>query len=444
MTSKNTDNNRNSHILGGYDGNSKVVLKVKWNLNDFNELKALCMRAIGQKASLKFRGQRFNVNEDAMLKNCDPKNPHNIHLKSKDTSFIISPAQDPQSEYFHIDITYGSLSLLYESIFDLHKSNLGILADMGIIVEEEKLSRIDMQITIKENCRNIVKRIRRVLYKKKIFKKPPRILEQNSITVYFNSSTGKNLKIYDKAEEIRQSKNIEHYREILGREILDEGTSLTRIEFSLKSAFFKKKNLMTMDDLKQHEALIAKNLTDDFVLFTKKHNICPVWKKVQKEFQYYFPGQDGVVEYPTLPKKNTIILSETSRKRVLGTLASYLKVFCSRAPSLERCKNELNSFFKSNKAIIAKLMLKEIVKDNTQNLENQDIRVCIYNGPEYDSRGFKNKYDDSYVVESSCNKPIPEASLSSNIDEFFEDILDQTGLDKLLERKKPAVYESID
>jgi hypothetical protein len=215
---------------------------------------------------------------------------------------------NPVGEIQPVRLRYNAEGLIGRDLFLKHNEVLNFLGRIGFYVTDEKLSRVDIQVMVNED----VSEFMRAIYERRYVCTAQRYsINGRGSGGYPDTFTlGQLLQIciYDKRRELFDHISSEHYKFALmiqncfGEVWLKSEEPVTRVEFRIRREVLRDMGINSLSDLLEHESGLARYCCHSWFRIiserkVKGHSheqpISELWKKVQKQFERYFPGVDG-------------------------------------------------------------------------------------------------------------------------------------------------------
>lgn len=250
---------------------------------------------------------------------------------------------NPKGNIQPVRVRFGFQALAKHNLFDLFDDLSGWLREVGLRIDGDKLTRVDMQIMTERPVNEYVDKIRGGNQAIMLARGAAKIYEERNgdISSY---TVGKAVEfcIYDKRKQLLQKSNAVDY-EIFRREILDNGPLpevLTRIEFRVKREMLKRYGVNSMADLRCSVLGLLEILTNDWfrILAEPKHRghentqkVADCWLEVQEMFQYYFDEENQKTKRSPEELKAHVPKKENNKaenlvKQMMGCAASYAAI----------------------------------------------------------------------------------------------------------------------
>jgi hypothetical protein len=346
-----------SATIGGYDGGVEVGFFGQWKNGCLSEILAQLQKA-QERAQLKSVRKKDDDDDDAYIMLGGAMfqvAPHGSHSGKDDKGGIYYKYvfighgikfyihHNPDCKHIQpMRLRYNYDVLIGRDLFTIHAKTREWLASIGFDVTEEKISRIDMQVTLQRPIDDFIKLIENNhavcrARKYSINGTRPRIET-------FSIGRAVQLCLYDKKKELLDGKD-ERKQQIILNALTQVNFSsevaalnltlipdLTRVEFRLRRDSLKAMNLNTIEDLRNRELDLVAFLTEDWFRILVKpkirghentQEVHPLWKKVQELFRHYFPQNDGERQKLHYIKNNEIrCTGESLLKQSDGCTAS--------------------------------------------------------------------------------------------------------------------------
>ncbi len=298
----------NFQFLGGFDGGSEETFKGVWFDGDTFERECF----YSELTEIKRRAKKALKNSNALPLYCNiggrkwlmhPKGVtskgspvvYRYYLTSNGVSLLINALQtDSQPD---VKIVYGYESLVHSDLETEHNKIVTCLATAGFVITQEKLGRVDLQITANVNFDEFAAAFRSGRVVTRVRK--PAFYTENSAgglrLTSFRGGCDLQVAIYDKMLECLEKKNEKKLDDLSS--IIDERRQLTRVEFRFRRPALKRFGLETVQDFVDHLPAIIEYLTvkwfrvlsSDKVRGRENKQACSdVWKHYQDAFQEVF------------------------------------------------------------------------------------------------------------------------------------------------------------
>jgi hypothetical protein len=321
---------------GGYDGGCSVGFEGYWDGEPFAALLANLKRAqetakeTGSDAETLINGNGIYV----------PPTGANIGLfysyifKMGGVKFFIH--QNPKQGMQAVRVQYEATALIGQDLFSVHRAVLDFLRSLGFTITDEKVSRVDMQVSVECKTRDFIVPIRTgyAICKARKYNEHG-TLGRSVDTFTIGSINRVQICIYDKQKEF-----FEHFdkdpvktallvRYCFGERCLNNGV-LTRIEFRLGRDALRDLGIDTVQDLQDKEAGLADYLPSEWLRLLKEPKVRghentaavhPLWQEVQAAFKEWFPGTERNCRVEWNRHRNVVCNAEMLEKQAAGCLA---------------------------------------------------------------------------------------------------------------------------
>ena len=238
-----------------------------------------------------------------------------------------------------VRVRYGAECLIGQDLFSIHRNVCTFLETLGFTIEQEKISRVDMQVMVE---RDVSEFMQILLEGRAVCTAQKWSFHGKGFSRAAETFTlgrgGIQVRIYDKRQELFDNVGSEPHKFVLmvlncfGEDWLVDGTPTTRIEFQLRRDFLKDMEIHTMADLQEYEAGLAHYCCHKWFRLLKEkkkkghtheQETDPLWQEVQAAFEKWFPGKDGERKMVTRRYDKPLMCS--SRQYVLQALGCFAK-----------------------------------------------------------------------------------------------------------------------
>jgi hypothetical protein len=342
-----------SYSHGGYDGGVVVGFEGTWNpfqfsrlisiLEEAKELAGTVMQEEGiEGLPLDLDGVEVLVSPKGGLAGGDHAKGgvvYKYRFFCQGVEFLIH--SNPSKHIQPVRVRYGAESVQghRNRFFDVHFGFvLPLLKRLGLTVQEDKLSRVDMQCLIdvpmseiepllRRNSSYMVTKLRKLHH----FGTTTRIE-----TIELGSVGNVQFCFYDKSRELRAKKsNIVKealfIRDCVGDEWYNSGRPVTRIEIRLGRDALKALDVDSVSDLQKSERAIVDLLTTEWLRILESPKvrghensaaIHPIWERVRNLFFQYFTGSEVDVHWN---RKESVVCDPVALElQALGCLSKAL------------------------------------------------------------------------------------------------------------------------
>lgn len=293
---------------GGFDGGSEISLFGSWSPQD-EERKSAIFAAL---RAAKERARRYGAGANSALPlggrvwvvqatGASSKNQFNrfpYRLISGGVTLLIS--DNLNKGFPSVRLVYGYEALVGRRFLDVHSEVIRVLKSAGFVVENEVVSRIDLQVTLDLPFElvadsfaegRIVSRLR----------KWTRFDRQGAAGLNMGTLTGGHdlqICIYDKFRECIDKRNDDKLEDLYN--LCDVvSTTFLRVEFRLRRSALRSMGFSSLKSIYNRLPDLIQFLTADWFRILKdqkvrgrenKQEIAPFWKRVQHCFQTVFSG----------------------------------------------------------------------------------------------------------------------------------------------------------
>ena len=294
--------------FGGYDSPFEIGFEIEWNSEKFPHIKSalqsgkeLASESESGTALIEIGGHTISI--DACGANVGMHYRYKFQLNGV-TFFLHHNCPKGRQG---LRVRYGSMALIGRSLYDVHRTVLTFLRDLGCTVTKEVVSRADLQITIGID---ILELLDPIYSGCAVCRSRDDVLYRNNgeERTYLIGHRGRLvLNIYDKIREMRkmQISNPAKFQLMVdehfgGNFSFDQ--SLTRIEFRLWRDVLRLLEIHTVEDLQKLETDLVSWLTNTWFRILsvpkaevkgheKETTINPHWAQIQAAFLRFFPGE---------------------------------------------------------------------------------------------------------------------------------------------------------
>ena len=338
--------------LGGYDGGAEVGFEGIWDSEKFPALLAK-LEAAKQTAAETSRSCETSIGGHPILVEPTGANigMHYRYLFTLDgVRFFIH--HNPPKNRQGVRIRYSADALIGRSLFALHRTVLEFLRELGFLITDEKISRIDMQVLVECKVLDLIRPILdgHDVCKARNFTIHGKRKKPETYTV--GSADSVQLCIYDKKAELKKEMvgdpvkfrlMIDH---CIGEEWFFSNRPITRVEFRLRRDALREMDIHTVQDLQERETALTEWLSDKWFRLLESPKVRghentaavhPLWENVQQLFRQWFPGVVDDNKPVAWRRSDSVSCDSTAlTKQAVGCLAKVAALQYGAVQTVER------------------------------------------------------------------------------------------------------------